>query len=138
MTKQQIELVQSTWAKVIPMSEQAAVLFYEKLFELDPSLESMFPDDIQPQGEKLMKMITVAVNGLSNLEQIVPAVEALGERHVGYGVTDEHYDTVGEALIWTLGTGLGDDFTDEVVAAWADVYNLLASTMKNAAQKAAA
>ena len=138
MTNEEIELVKTSWAKVVPISDKAAELFYGRLFELDPSLKSLFPEDMMEQGKKLMKMISTAVNGLDRLTEIVPAVEALGERHVGYGVKDEHYDTVGEALIWTLGTGLGDDFTDEVKAAWVKVYTVLADTMKGAAAKVAA
>lgn len=138
MTNEEIELVKTSWAKVLPISEKAAELFYGKLFELDPELKKLFPEDMKEQGAKLMKMINTAVNGLDRLAEIVPAVEALGERHVGYGVTDEHYDTVGEALIWTLGAGLGDDFTDEVKDAWVKVYTVLADTMKGAAAKVAA
>ena len=85
-----------------------------------------------------MTMITVAVNGLSDLEKIVSAVKALGVRHVGYGVKDSHYDTVGSALIWTLGKGLGEEFTDSLKTAWVKVYTLLATTMKEAAAESVA
>ena len=138
MTNDEIELVKSSWAKVKPISDAAASLFYGKLFELDPELKSLFPEDMEEQGKKLMKMINTAVNGLDRLEEIVPAVESLGERHVGYGVQDAHYDTVGAALIWTLGEGLGDAFTDDVKAAWVATYTTLADTMKGAAAKVAA
>lgn len=138
MTNEEIELVKSSWAKVLPIADKAAELFYGKLFELDPALKELFPEEMEEQGKKLMKMINTAVNGLDRLEEIVPAVESLGERHVGYGVTVAHYDTVGEALIWTLGAGLGDEFTDDVKAAWVGVYTVLADTMKGAAAKAAA
>ncbi len=138
MTPQQISLVTSTWAKVKPISETAAELFYGKLFELDPGLKSMFASDMKEQGRKLMAMINTAVNGLNNLDAIVPAVQQLGKRHVGYGVTDEHYDTVAAALLWTLEKGLGDAFTPEVKKAWTDTYVLLATTMKEAAASEAA
>ena len=137
LTEKQIADVQATWAKVVPISGTAADLFYGKLFELDPSLRSLFPDDMTEQKKKLMTMIGVAVGGLNNLEAIVPAVEEMGRRHVGYNVKDEHYDTVGAALIWTLGQGLGDAFTDEVKDAWVETYTILATTMKNAANAAA-
>lgn len=133
ITEKQIELVQTSWAKVEPISDQAAELFYGRLFELDPNLKPLFKGDMKEQGAKLMKMINVAVRGLNNLEGIVPAVQDLGKRHVDYGVKDEHYDTVGEALIWTLDKGLGDDFTDDVKEAWTNVYVVLATTMKDAA-----
>jgi len=138
MTPKQIELVKSSWAKVLPIADAAAELFYGKLFELDPGLKPLFKGDMKSQGQKLMKMINTAVNSLDRLEAIVPAVQSLGERHVGYGVTDEHYDTVAAALVWTLGKGLGDDFTDEVKAAWVETYTILAGTMKAAASKVAA
>ena len=133
MTPEQIEMVQSSWKKVIPIREQAAELFYGRLFELDPKLESLFSGDMKEQGRKLTTMIATAVNGLNDLESIVPAVQDLGKRHVGYGVSAEDYDTVGAALIWTLGQGLGDEFTSELESAWVTTYGLLADTMKAAA-----
>ena len=137
MKEETIVAVQSTFRKVLPISEVAAELFYGKLFELDPALKPLFTGDIKEQGIKLMKMIAIAVNGLRDLGALVPAVQNLGVRHIAYGVKDSHYDTVGEALLWTLGQGLGDDFTDDVKAAWTEVYLTLASVMKDAAAKAA-
>ena len=137
MTPETIDLVKTSWDKVKPISETAAELFYGKLFEIDPSLKSMFPSDMTEQGRKLMAMINTAVNALDKLESIVPAVQDLGKRHVDYGVTDAMYDTVAEALIWTLGQGLGEDFTDDVKAAWVETYTILATTMKDAAKEAA-
>lgn len=138
MTPEQALLVKTSWEKVVPISETAAELFYGKLFELDPSVKALFKGDMKEQGAKLMKMINTAVNGLDKLEEIVPAVQQLGVRHVAYGVKDEHYETVGAALLWTLETGLGDAFTEEVKDAWATVYGVLADTMKAAAADAAA
>lgn len=133
VTPEDVSLVQSSWAKVAPISDTAADLFYGKLFELDPSLKELFPDDMSEQKKKLMQTLAVCVNGLSDLGEIVPAVKALGQRHVGYKVKDEHYETVGTALLWTLGQGLGDDFTPETENAWTGVYTVLATTMKEAA-----
>ena len=137
MTPEKIELVKSSWAKVAPISEQAAELFYGKLFELNPEFKSLFKSDMKEQGRKLMAMLNTAVNSLDKLEAIVPAVQDMGRRHVGYGVKDEDYDTVGEALIWTLEQGLGEAFTAEVKEAWLDTYTLVATTMKTAAAQAA-
>jgi len=137
MTPEQAELVKSSWAKVVPIADKAAELFYGKLFELDPSLKPLFKGNMVEQGKKLMKMINTAVNGLDRLDEIVPAVQQLGVRHISYGVKDEHYDTVGAALLWTLEAGLGDAFTDETKTAWATVYGLLSDTMKAAAAEAA-
>jgi hemoglobin-like flavoprotein len=133
MTPRQVELVQTTWEKVVPISDQAAVLFYGRLFELDPMLRPLFKQDMTEQRKKLMQMITVAVRGLNDLGKLIPAVQELGRRHVSYGVTDAHYATVGTALLWTLGQGLGPGFTPEVQEAWTVVYQALASTMQKAA-----
>src|SRR5918911_3774759 len=132
MTPQQTSLVQQSFALVVPIAEPAAELFYGRLFELDPSLRLLFRGDMREQGRKLMQMLTVAVRGLDRLETIVPAVQALGRRHVAYGVTEAHFATVGAALLWTLEQGLGSAFTPEVADAWASVYGVLATTMKDA------
>jgi len=138
MTPAQIVLIQESFAKVLPIAETAAEIFYARLFELDPRLKPLFKGDMKEQGAKLMAMLNLVVNKLTDLEALVPAVQQLGCRHAGYGVEDSHYDTVGEALIWTLGQGLGDDFTEEVKEAWLNAYGLLASTMKEAAADMAA
>ena len=135
LTLKQIELVQSTFAIIAPIADDAAALFYRRLFEIDPSLELMFKGDMAEQRRKLMQMLTAAVKGLPRLDRLVPVVEDLGRRHAGYGVADEHYDTVGAALLWTLEKGLGSAFTPECKEAWATVYGLLATTMKNAAAR---
>jgi hemoglobin-like flavoprotein len=132
MTPTQIALVQQTFEQVKPIADTAADLFYNRLFELDPSLRPMFRGDMKEQGRKLMQMLSVAVAGLTRLDDLVPAVEALGRRHQGYGVRDEHYATVGSALLWTLGQGLGSGFTPDVETAWASAYGLLSSVMQNA------
>jgi hemoglobin-like flavoprotein len=119
MNAEQIRLVQESFEKVVPIADAAAALFYGRLFDLDPALESLFKGDMVEQGRKLMQMIGVAVKSLDRLEQVLPAVCALGARHAGYGVRARDYDTVGRALIWTLKKGLGDGFTPEVEAAWA-------------------
>jgi len=134
MNETQKKLVQTTWASVIPIADQAAEIFYGKLFDADPSLKPLFKGDMKEQGRKLTQMIGVAVNGLDRLDEIVPAVQALGKRHVAYGVKDSHYDTVGGALLDTLSVGLGPAFTPEVKEAWTTVYTVLSTTMKDAAK----
>jgi hemoglobin-like flavoprotein len=133
MTPAERDLVQTSFDKVAPIAEQAAALFYGRLFEMDPSLRPLFKGDMREQGKKLMNMIAFCVKGLDALEQLVPAVQGLGKRHAGYGVTDAHYATVGGALLWTLEKGLGPEFTPEVKSAWTTVYGVLATTMKDAA-----
>lgn len=133
ITSKQIDLVQSSFAKVAPIADAAARLFYNRLFELDPSLRKLFTSDLTEQGKKLMQMIGMVVGNLRNLDRLLPGVRALGERHSGYGVRDEHYATVGAALLWTLEQGLGAGFTDDVKEAWTVAYSLLAQTMQEAA-----
>jgi nitric oxide dioxygenase len=133
MTPEQIELVQSSFAKVAPISDDAARNFYGRLFNIAPEVKSLFTGDMDEQGRKLMQMLTVVVNGLKDLDTVIPAAEKLAIRHVDYGVHPEHYQPVGEALIWTLKEGLGPDFNDDVEAAWLAAYSVLSSTMINAA-----
>lgn len=132
MTPQQIQLIQSTWTQVVPIADQAAGLFYGKLFELDPAVKPMFRGDLTEQGRKLMKTIGVVVNSLTRLDEVLPTVQDLARRHVAYGVEPQHYDTVGAALLWTLEQGLGAAFTPAVKAAWAAAYGTLAGVMQEA------
>ncbi len=123
-------LVRDSWAMVTPMSNEAAALFYARLFELDPALRRLFAgSDMPAQGQKLMQMLTVAVAQLDRLDTLVPAVAALGERHRGYGVRHEHFATVGAALLWTLEQGLGPAYTPAVREAWTVTYETLAAAM---------
>lgn len=133
MKHQDVRRVQSSFASVTPMAPAVADMFYNRLFELDPSLKDLFDIDMEQQGAKLMKMIAIAVNGLDNLQATLSVVRALGERHATYGVKDTHYATMGEALIWTLETGLGDAFSQEDKQAWTEIYSTLASIMIEAA-----
>jgi methyl-accepting chemotaxis protein len=128
-----IGLVQRSWAQVLPIAPQAAELFYNNLFAADPSLRHLFRGDMKAQGMRLMGMISGAVGKLDQIEQLVPVLQDLGRRHMGYGVKPQHYDTVGAALLQTLEQGLGRPaFTPEVRAAWTAVYGLLAGTMMQA------
>jgi len=138
VTQAQIALVQNSFAVVAPIADDAAALFYRRLFEIDPTLKTMFKDDMAEQRRKLMQMLSAAVKGLNHIERLIPVVEDLGRRHAGYGVEEHHYDTVGNALLWTLEKGLGAAFTSEVREAWATVYGLLASTMARADAQAQA
>src|SRR6202167_1064278 len=129
MTPDQVQLVQQSFAKVAPISEAAAVLFYDRLFEVAPSVKAMFPADMTEQRRKLMATLAVVVNGLGDLPSILPAASALAKRHVGYGAKAEHYPVVGSALLWTLEKGLGDGWTPEVATAWTTAYCTLSGYM---------
>lgn len=129
MTPDQIKMVQESFAKVAPISEPAAALFYGRLFEIAPAVKPLFRGDMAEQGRKLMATLAVVVNGLNNLAVILPAASALAKRHVAYGVKAADYAPVGEALLWTLERGLGADWTPELAAAWATAYGVLSSSM---------
>src|SRR5215475_5830594 len=138
MSTEQIHIIRQTFDLVAPMADSVAAAFFRRLFELDPSLRPMFPPALVDQGRKLMQMLGAAVALLDRPQQLIPVLQSLGKRHAGYGVRDEHYDTVGAALLWTLERGLGPVFTPEVKAAWAVLYGVVATTMKNAANAAPA
>jgi hemoglobin-like flavoprotein len=129
MTPEQVKLVQESFAKVAPISDQAAVLFYDRLFAIAPQVKAMFPADMTEQRKKLMATLAVVVNGLGNLESVLPAASALAIRHVSYGARREHYSVVGAALLWTLEKGLGDGWTPEVADAWTAAYGTLSGFM---------
>ena len=129
MNSTQVKLVQESFAKVVPISEAAAVIFYDRLFEVAPSVKAMFPDDMTEQRKKLMMMLAAVVNGLGNLESILPAASALAKRHVNYGAKPEHYPVVGGALLWTLEKGLGEAWTPDVADAWTTAYGTLSGYM---------
>ncbi len=129
MTPDQVKAVQASFAKVAPIANQAAAMFYARLFEIAPSVKPLFRGDMAEQGRKLMATLAVVVNGLGNLEAVLPAASALAKRHVGYGVKPIHYAIVGDALLWTLERGLGDQWTPDLAAAWSDAYSVLSEYM---------
>ncbi len=129
MTPEQVSLIQASFAKVAPISEQAAAMFYGRLFEIAPEVKPLFRADMAEQGRKLMATLAVVVNGLTNLQSILPAASALATRHVGYGVKAEHYAPVGAALLWTLERGLGAAWTPQLAEAWTAVYTTLSGYM---------
>jgi hemoglobin-like flavoprotein len=137
MTPEQVALVQASFQQVIPIAQQAAALFYGRLFEIDPSTPPLFAgSDMAEQGKKLMATLGYVVAGLTRPETVVPAAEALAKRHIGYGVTEAQYASVGAALLWTLGQGLGAGFTRETETAWTAAFTLLAGVMIAAAKAA--
>ena len=129
MTPDHVKLVQESFAKVAPISETAAVLFYDRLFDIAPKVRSMFPTDLTEQRRKLMATLAVVVGGLGNLESVLPAASALAKRHVSYGAKAEHYPVVGAALLWTLEKGLGEGWTPDVAEAWTAAYGTLSGFM---------
>ena len=139
MTPAQKLLIRKSWAKVVPIADQAATLFYQRLFEIDPSVRALFRDtDMSSQRKKLLQVLNVAVSSLDNLGALAKTVEDLGRRHAGYGVKDSHYDSVGVALLWTLEQGLGSAWTTDTAVAWKEVYGFLSTVMRHAQQEASA
>jgi len=128
------QLVANSWKKLDPIAEQAAAMFYQRLFELNPEARKLFKVDIKTQGQRLMEMIGGAVSNLDNLETVLPEIKASGVRHKAYGVKPEDYDTVAAALLWTLEKGLGEDFNDDTRTAWVEVYTIVAQAMQDAAE----
>ena len=122
MTPDQVKLVQQSFAKLAPIADQAAVMFYDRLFEVAPQVKAMFPADLTEQRRKLMATLSAVVNGLGTLESVLPAASALARRHVSYPV-------VGGALLWTLEKGLADGWTTEVADAWTAAYGMLSGFM---------
>lgn len=135
MTPEQVESVQTSWKAVVPIADTAADLFYDKLFLMDPSLRTLFPDDLNEQKKKLMSMIGRVVTALRDPSGVVPAIQELGRKHVGYGVKKEDFETVGGALLWTLEQGLGAAWTPQVKDSWVAAYTLLSGVMIDAAWK---
>ena len=138
MNSDQIHILRHTWAQVVPMGETAIALFYQRLFEVDPSLQSMF-HSVNPsvQHQKLFKALNSVINDLERPDQLLPVLEQLGRRHASYGVRDAHYDSVGAALLWTLKQGLGTAWTPAAQTAWSEAYTLIANIMRNAAPQGA-
>ena len=135
MTPEQIASVRASYDKIAPIRATAGALFYRRLFELDPELRPLFRGNLQLQAVKLMSMIELIVDNLGQFERLLPQVQALGRAHVGYGARDAHYDTVETALLWTLRTGLEEQFTPADEVAWGAAYGLIAETMKAAARQ---
>ncbi|HMN29219.1 MAG TPA: globin family protein [Caldilineaceae bacterium] len=134
MNPTQIALIQSSFAKVAPISDLAADLFYDRLFTLDPTLPHLFKGDLREQKRKLMTMLALAVNSLQRMEKLQATLRELGRRHQSYGTEPQHYDTVVAALLWTLEQGLGAEFTAEVKSAWVALYTRLAAIMQEGAR----
>ena len=135
MTPEQIDRVKETWSLAAPRADAVAQLFYQRLFHIAPSLRSLFAQsDMAAQRGKLITALGLAVDNLDNPNLLLPVVEDLGRRHVAYGATEAHYDSVGAALLWTLERGLGEAWTTDTAEAWAAAYGLLSGAMISAAR----
>jgi hemoglobin-like flavoprotein len=129
MTPDQVTLVQTSFAQVAPIADQAAANFYDRLFEIAPEVKPLFKGAMAEQRHKLIAMLTAVVGGLGDLNSILPAASALAKRHIRYGVEADQYLSVGQALLWTLERGLGPAWTKDVAAAWTTAYSVLSDFM---------
>lgn len=136
MTATEIKSVQDTFMKVLSISDTAATIFYDRLFELDPSTKALF-SNMAKQKKILMDTLKTVVYSLHEFDTIRPAVRDLGKRHVKYQVQEHHYSIVGQALLFALEKGLGSDFTPDVKQAWVSAYTHISSVMKEAAREVA-
>lgn len=138
MTPEQVQIIRLTFVQAMQRKMEIGRLFYDRLFTIAPDTRAMFRGDIDEQARKLMDTLAIAIGTLQDSAALSELLEGLAKRHVAYGVRDEHYDKVGEALLWTLEQGLGDGFTPAVRDAWATLYGAVATTMRGAAKRAAA
>ena len=137
MNAEQIKLVQDSFEQVKPIADQAASIFYTRLFEVAPHTRHMFKSDMTKQGAMLMSTLGLTVGSLNDLDKIIPAVRALGKRHAGYGVEFEQFAIMGDSLLWTLEQAFGPAFTPELKTAWTEAYLLLAGVMQEAMREVA-
>lgn len=125
--------IRQNWASAILAREIVGKLFYEKLFQIAPDTRPLFPESLDEQGRKLVQTLSWIVDHLDQPDDLAAGAEALAVRHLAYGVTPDHYDAVGSALVATLRTGLGDSFSGEDEAAWVRIYGGLSQKMITAA-----
>ncbi len=135
MTPDQVQIVRATFARILPVKAQAAAVFYRRLFQVAPSMRTMFKSDAKAQGAKLMAALSMVVMDLDRLEKMIPRIQDLARRHVDYGVIEPHYATFGQTLMWTLEKALGPAFTPAVRDAWSEAYGILAEAMIAAAKQ---
>jgi hemoglobin-like flavoprotein len=134
MTPEQAQIIKLTFSQVMRDRDRVGRMFYDRLFSIAPEVKPLFRGDIAEQSRKLMDTLALAVGMLRDMPTLLITLEGLARRHVGYGVKDEHYDKVGEALLWTLEQGLSDAFTAQVREAWTELYVAVAQIMRDAAK----
>ena len=135
MTQHQQDLIKSSFRKILPIAHEATDLFYSRLFEIAPYLQALFVGDIKMQGEKMMQALTLTVDNLDRIEEIVGELQIMGRDNKSFGVANAHYDIVTSALLWTLERGLGSEFTDEVRNAWVALYGVIVESIKKRAKE---
>jgi nitric oxide dioxygenase len=132
MKAEQLQLVLDSLTLVQPVADEIAKSFYKHLFEIAPSTKKLFTGDMDRQGAMLMTTLSLAVSGLSNMDEILPSVQALGERHFSYGVKPEYFQPACDSFIWALENHLGDKFTPALKEAWTIAFQSLTNAMLGA------
>ena len=129
MKAEQLQLVLQSLNEIQLLADKITTDFYQHLFEVEPSIRELFKGDIKRQGSMFITTLSLAVNGLSRMEDIQPAVRTLGERHSGYGVKPEYFQPFRESFLWALERHLRDDFTPELKSAWTEAFEMLSEAM---------
>ena len=135
MTPAQVKQVQQSWA-IVSSYNQTGDRIYDRLVDIHPEVIPLFDGDMQEQGQKLVMMISMAVDGLDNLDELKPKIMESGYQHAKLGVSEDDYDKVAEALRWTLAYIHRNEFTEELQDAWSAAYGEIASIMKRGARAA--
>lgn len=125
----EIALVRSSFERIKPEPEAAAAMFYARLFEIAPETQPLFRSDMDVLGRKFMQTLAVIVATLDDMQAIRPSVNSLAKRHVGYGVTAQHYALAGAALLWMIERRLGEAWTAQTAEAWQNAYRMLSGVM---------
>ncbi|NME67471.1 globin domain-containing protein [Flammeovirga aprica] len=133
ISDRQIELVQHSFTLITPHRKQFSDLFFAKLFQVDPVLESSLKLDPSDQERKMIPMLSAVVNGLVDIELIIPILHDFGRTHAEYNVEDTHYEAVKQALLYALETVLEQEWTSEISIAWNTCYTVIIDIMKEAA-----
>lgn len=133
VTREQIAFVKESFESLRPIPRGVGRAFYERLFELDPSLRALFKGDLDAQGAMFVSALGLAVAGLDDTTSGERPLRDLGRRHAGYGVTEAHFATFREALVQTLRAQLGAAFSEAHAAAWQEAFDRIGSVMRDAA-----
>jgi hemoglobin-like flavoprotein len=123
-------VIRESWMQLVPLRRTAAQLFYERLFEIDPSARPLFDGkSMDVQQEKFLQTLDLLVQMLDYPANIIHELQALARRHGLYGVSTEQYASVGAALLWALENALGSEWTPETQRAWSELYLFISGVM---------
>lgn len=133
LSEEETKIVQESYAGLYDQSDHFSVKFYNNLFEIAPTTRKLFGTDISSQGRKFMEVLSIIVLDLADEELIIPFIQAMGRRHVGYGAKPEHYQIVGNAFIKTLDQAFEGEWSNQEKTLWIKLYTHIAEIMIEAA-----